>query len=132
MREIYLSDNHIQEAVGLFSKITIAIVGIGSPTSHTIVARDSSILTALDLNTVLERGAVGDIALRFFDSNGQLIESEVDQRVIGIDLERLKSIPRVIGVAGGPDKVNAIRGALRAGILDVLITDRSTAEALLA
>lgn len=132
MRDIYLSDNHIQEAVALFDKISLAFVGVGSPTSHTIMARDLSILTQSDLNDVLVRGAVGDIALRFIDQNGDPVPSGMDERVIGIDLEQLKRIPRVIGVAGGPNKVDAIRGALRGRIIDVLITDQSTAKSLLA
>lgn len=132
MREVYLADNHIQMAISLFSKITLAFVGVGSPTSHTILARDSSILTQEDLTDVLHHQAVGDIALRFIDEHGQLVSSEMDQRVIGIDLDQLKKIPRVVGVAGGSTKVEAIRGALRGGLLDVLITDRATAEALLA
>lgn len=131
MRKVYLADSHIQTAIELFSKITLAFVGVGSPTSHTILERDSSILTQQDLTTVLERGAVGDIALRFIDDFGHLVPSDMDQRVIGINLDQLKKIPRVVGVAGGSAKLNAIRGALRGGLLDVLITDKDTAASLL-
>lgn len=131
LREVYLTDNHVQMAFSLFSKITLAFVGIGSPTSQTILARDSSILTQAYLDDVLARGAVGDIALRFFDQYGQYVPSEMNERVIGINLENLKAIPRLVGVAGGPTKVHAIRGALRGEVVDVLITDRATAEALL-
>jgi DNA-binding transcriptional regulator LsrR (DeoR family) len=38
----------------------------------------------------------------------------------------------VIGVAGGPDKRQAIHAALRGGLIDVLVTDRESAERLLA
>lgn len=131
MREVYLSDQHIQTAMELFTKITLAFVGIGSPTSQTILTRDSSILTQQDLDDVVTHGAVGDIALRFVDRVGRLIPSEMDQRVIGIDLEHLKNIQRVVGVAGGPRKIEAIQAALRGKILDVLITDKCTAQRLL-
>jgi len=131
MRGVYLSDKHIQTAMGLFSKISLAFVGVGSPSSQTILSRDSSILTQEDLNEVLSRGAVGDIALHFIDGKGTLVPSEMDKRVIGIALEDLHKISRVVGVAGGPSKVEAIRAALRGKILDVLITDKYTAEILL-
>ena len=131
MREVYLSDQHIQTAMELFPKITLAFVGIGSPTSQTILTRDSSILTQQDLDDVVTHGAVGDIALRFVDRAGRLIPSGMDQRVIGIDLEHLKNIQRVVGVAGGPRKIEAIQAALRGKILDVLITDKCTAQRLL-
>ena len=37
-----------------------------------------------------------------------------------------------IGVAGGPTKVEPILGALRAGIVNTLVTDVRTAEAVAA
>ena len=40
-------------------------------------------------------------------------------------------MPRVVGVAGGKRKVAAIRGALLGRLVNVLITDRFTAERLL-
>ena len=46
-------------------------------------------------------------------------------------LEQIREIPRVIGVAGGADKVDVIRAALRGGLLDVLVTDEESAEKLL-
>jgi lsr operon transcriptional repressor len=52
------------------------------------------------------------------------------KRVIGIDLANLRACKRVVGVAGGAPKVQAILGALRGDLIDVLITDQRTAEAL--
>jgi DNA-binding transcriptional regulator LsrR (DeoR family) len=42
---------------------------------------------------------------------------------IGIELADLKKIPKVLGVAGGVHKVEAILGALRGGFLNVLVTN---------
>jgi DNA-binding transcriptional regulator LsrR (DeoR family) len=74
---------------------------------------------------------VGDIALRFFDQIGCPVQSEIDNRVIGITFEQLKCTPRVVGIAGGPEKFQAIRGALRGKLINVLITDSVNAEKLL-
>lgn len=131
LREVYLADYQIQSVLSLYSKITLGFVGIGSPTSHTILERDSSILTTSDLDDVKLRGAVGDIALRFFDQSGQFVDTELNDFVIGIDLEHLRKIPLLVGVAGGAAKVNAIRSALVGGLVNVLITDRITAKSLL-
>ena len=46
-------------------------------------------------------------------------------------LKELQKLENVIGVAGGPMKVDAILAALRGKYLDVLITDEDTAQALL-
>ena len=55
----------------------------------------------------------------------------LDDRIIGITLEQLKRTPKVVGVSGGPDKLAAIGGALRGGLINVLITDSLTATRLL-
>jgi DNA-binding transcriptional regulator LsrR (DeoR family) len=59
------------------------------------------------------------------------VRSTLDERILGITTEQLHKAPRVVAVAGGPDKVDAIRAALRSDIVDVLITDQETAEELL-
>jgi lsr operon transcriptional repressor len=37
----------------------------------------------------------------------------------------------VVGVAGGAEKADAIRGAVVGGLIDVLVTDEPAAQALL-
>jgi len=50
---------------------------------------------------------------------------------MGIPPERLRSIPRRVGIAGGERKLSAIRAALLGGWVNVLITDLSMARRLL-
>ena len=75
---------------------------------------------------------VGDVGLRFVDASGSPLDLEINERIIGLSLEQIKRIPRVIGVAGGEEKQKIILAALRGEILDALITDDATARALLA
>lgn len=130
-REVYMMDEHVRTAINLLPKITLAFVGIGSLNSYSISIRDETILTQTDLNEVVGKGSVGDIALRFIDAEGQPVQSELNERIIGIDLDQLHKIPRVVGVAGGANKVEPIRAALRGKLIDVLITDQITAKALI-
>jgi DNA-binding transcriptional regulator LsrR (DeoR family) len=74
---------------------------------------------------------VGDILGRPFDGDGVFVEMDYLDRILGIDLELLRRTPEVMGIAGGAHKVAAIQGALRSGLLDTLITDETTAHALL-
>ena len=60
------------------------------------------------------------------------MKTPLDDRVIGMSLEELQHVGRVLALAGGQAKTEAIRGALRIGVIDVLITDRFTAERLVA
>jgi DNA-binding transcriptional regulator LsrR (DeoR family) len=129
-REVYLMDEHVRTAMNLLPGITLAFVGIGSLTSYSISVRDETILTQSDLDEAIANGAVGDIANRFIDADGQPVQVELNERIIGIDLDQLGKIPRVVGVAGGSNKIAPIRAALRGKLIDVLITDQATAEAL--
>jgi DNA-binding transcriptional regulator LsrR (DeoR family) len=54
------------------------------------------------------------------------------ERVIGIDLAALKSAPRVVGIASGEAKVPAILASLAGKWINVLITDKRTAELLIS
>jgi DNA-binding transcriptional regulator LsrR (DeoR family) len=76
-------------------------------------------------------GMVGDIAGRFFDRDGKLIEHEINHRVIGLTLDQFAAIPTRVVVAAGPAKVEPLLVAMERRLLNVLITDASTAKALL-
>ncbi len=107
-------------------------MGLGVPIPDSIVLRTATILTQSDLERLQELGAVGDVALRYMDRDGNPVDLEIDQRIIGLTIEQIRQIPRVIGIAGGIAKHNMVRAALRGKNLDVLVTDLSTAEALLS
>jgi DNA-binding transcriptional regulator LsrR (DeoR family) len=131
-RDALMSDSHIQTAFHLFSRITMAFVGIGVPLPTSVVMRDGAIMTPAQLDELLALGAVGDIGLRFFDAEGHPIRSALDDLVIGITLEQLRHIQCVVGVAGGQEKLQAVFGALVGGLINVLITDEALAQTLLA
>lgn len=130
-RDILLADPFVSEAIGLFDQISLALVGIGARTPSKVLASSGNVFSAEELETLSERGAVGDICLRFFDESGTPITSGFDDRVIGMTLEELKLVRRTVGIAGGKRKHAAIKGALEGNWVNVLITDKSSAEYLL-
>ncbi len=130
-RDVLLNDVFVQRTIEMFDHLDLAFVGIGAPNPDSVLMIDGSIISEQELNDLLKDGSVGDIALRFFDQNGRAVHSEIDNREIGISFEQLKHIPRVVGIAGGPEKIQAIQGALRGKFINVLITDSVNAERLL-
>jgi len=126
------SDKQISETLALAARADIAVVGLGILSPDTILFRDGTIVTQKDLEILKEARAVGDIALRYFDGDGTPLTLEVNERTIGLTIEQIKEIPRVIGIAGGEAKYGIIRAALRSNVLDVLVTDHATAQKLLA
>lgn len=130
VREGLQADPHIARTLRLAARANIALVGIGVLRVQSAGMR-ASILTAEEFAQLRELGAVGDIGLRFFDAAGQPVSHELNQRVIGLTLSQLKAIPRVLAVAGGPEKYEVIRAAVRGRLISVLITDLATARRLM-
>lgn len=130
-RLVMLGDVYVRAATDQFRRLTIAFAGIGALQPSLTLANSGNTFTDEELRDLARRGAVGDIGLRFFDREGKPVRGPLDERVIGITLEELKSTPRAIGVAGGDHKVEAIRACLAGKLVNVLVTDRFTAEKLL-
>jgi len=130
-REILLGDAQTRNTLSGFSDVTLALVGIGSVLPSRNLVSSGNSFSAPELAHLAQLGAVGDILLRFYSADGCALQSHVDDRVIGMDLDALKKVPRVAGLAGGPHKTEAIAGALRGKLLTTLITDCHTARRLL-
>lgn len=131
VRDARLSDSQIAETLALAARAGIALVGIGHPTPGSVV-RQSRILDEDTVDELAALGAVGDIGLRFYDAEGQAVSHEIDERITGLTLGQLVDILCVIGVAGGQEKLEVIRAALRGRLIDVLVTDVGNARRLLA
>ncbi len=131
-KALMLKDQFVQEAMGYFNQVTMALVGIGDIQPSKLLASSGNVFSNDELETLSQHGAVGDICLRFFDSNGKPVNAPLDRRVIGIGLDQLQKVRRCVGIAGGERKYSAIRGALQGRWLNVLITDHLTATRLVA
>lgn len=128
---IYREDPFVRSAMDLFEQVTLALVGIGATEPSSLLASSGNIFGQTELDVLRERGTAGDICLRFFDRQGRPVLTPLDERVIGMRLEQLQRVPRSVGLAGGSRKLHAIRGALLGRWLNVLITDRLTAQGLI-
>ncbi len=126
----FLDDPFVQEAMALYDRVSLALVGIGALEPSTLLARSGNVFSPQELEVLREQGAVGDICLRFFDATGKPVATPLNERVIGMHLEQLRRVPRAVGIAGGRKKLAAIRGALMGRWINVLITDRFTAAQL--
>jgi DNA-binding transcriptional regulator LsrR (DeoR family) len=131
-RDVLINDRFVREALGLFPSVTIALVGIGATEPSRALRSSGNVFSPQEIKLLAENGAVGDICLRFFDEAGKPVVTELNERVISMELDQLRAVRRVVGVAGGSRKVAALRGALRGGFVNVLITDLKSAEQLLA
>lgn len=74
---------------------------------------------------------MGGICGKFFDQDGQMLDICFNQRVVSINLTKLKDFETVLGVAGSENKAKAILGALRGGLINVLVTDSDAARKII-
>ena len=120
----------IQQVLKQACGVDQAIVGVGTPTADATIV-EMGYLEAEDVRALRDHAVVGDILGQFFDASGRVVKLPIHDRRIGIELTDLAQIPKVVGVAGGLHKVDAILGALRGGFLDVLVTNELAALRLL-
>jgi deoxyribonucleoside regulator len=113
-----------------WGKINLALSAVGVSGEESIY-RIANMLTMAEMNELVAMGAVGSIYGRWYNMQGNFIDSEVNRRVFGIPVDLVKKIPRRILITAGRHKINAIIGGLRTNLCDILITDDSTAEHLL-
>jgi DNA-binding transcriptional regulator LsrR (DeoR family) len=105
-------------------------VGLGSLTSNEVL-NDGHSFSKQARKELRSGHAVCDIALRFFDARGGAVRTALDDRILGITIDQLRKVRRVVAVAGGGGKTEAIAAGLKTRLVHALITDRATAEALL-
>ncbi len=129
VRDILLRDRGISSAFEVARSANRAMIGIGKVASDATVVR-AGFMSAMQMEALRARGAVGDVMGRFFDIEGRPVQSELNERIMALSLDDLQRIERVIAVAGGSEKVEAILGAVRSPYIDVLIVDERTANAV--
>lgn len=134
-RDLLLGMRHISEVLDIARHAQIALVGIGSviPKSSSYFDLMSSMaMSEAEWNRLIEQeDACGEIFAYLYNQQGQLCMPEFNERVVGLTLDDLQSIPLVIGVAATQEKVLPIYGGLQGGYLKTLITDEATAAGVL-
>ena len=131
MAEALRHESSVMELSRMTALAQMTVVGIGAMHESATIFK-SGVLNTNDFLYLRMQGAVGDLLSHFFDKEGRVLQTPIEERLISTPLETLKTLHNVIGVAAGDSKVDAIRAALRGQYLDVLITDDRTAEKALA
>jgi DNA-binding transcriptional regulator LsrR (DeoR family) len=128
MRDRLMSDPAVVHTLEMAKAADLVMVGIGSLEPGLDIAIEQ-VLDEAGIDELRAAGAVGDIALRFFDSDGAVLDTDLDRRIVGMELRDLSGL-KVVGLSGGRHKYEAIRAAVQGGPVRVLITDVATAERL--
>jgi len=130
LKETLMHSNEISKIIEDTSKIDYYFTSLG------VISKFSRMYTlgGFDLeflDTLVEKKIIGEVGLNFYDIDGNFINAGMEDRTIKLSVEQIKMIKNKIVIAFGPEKTDAIKGFLKTGIADVLITDSKTAEKLI-
>ena len=132
MKDALLLESSIAATIRLWSSISLVVMGVsGGPLARPGYGTVMDRLDEAGRQRLAALGVAGDLAGHLFRLDGSFIEDEWSLRTISIPIEELRRVPEVLIVAAGSNKVAAVLGSLRTGLLSMLITDRPTAEAAL-
>ena len=120
-----MEDPFINRVTSHWADAGAALLGIGAPP----VTR-SSTPAWFPHDSALLHQAVGDICERPYAADGPPLSVPGTERLIAMDLHHQRSVPHTIGVAVGAVKIPSILAAVRAGYVNPLVTDVSTARLL--
>ena len=112
----------------LWSQLDIMICGIGHAFTRYPGMRDHAFPEDV-VASVRSKELVGDYINYYFDINGNIYSMSQPRYTIPLDI--IRKIPQRMAIAGGFQKVESIIGALRTGLIDVLVTDELTAQLIL-
>jgi deoxyribonucleoside regulator len=110
-RDELLANDVVRPTVELFDRVDLALVGVGPAERLPGAPAD----------------AVGHLLVHAFDADGRFVDTDAADRAISMTRDQLAAT-RVLAAAGGRAKHAAVRGALRSGLLDAIVTDAATAR----
>jgi lsr operon transcriptional repressor len=127
--EALISEPEVKEIFRMWELSTYALVGIGTISADATM-RKKGYISEVQQAALRRMGAVGDILGQFYDAAGNHIPFETDARLVAQSIHKIKGMSNVIGVAGGMDKLEAIKAALKGGYVKILVTDEEVACSL--
>jgi deoxyribonucleoside regulator len=130
LKKAIVSDRNIARTLDLARNAEIAMFTIGS-FGHDSVLVKADYFEKSEVDQLLAQGAIGDICSRILDQQGSICSPELDSRTIGIELKELRKKPHSIAVAGGKEKLSAIKAGLNGKWFNTLITDEWVASELI-
>jgi len=124
-----LKDISVANTMKWVAKCNIGLVGIGVATKQSTLVQ-AGYLKEIEVEKVNKQGAEGEVLSHYFDKEGKEIVTPWFDRMVSVDLETLKNIDNLVGVAAGKDKAKAVNSVIKSDIISTLVIDVALAEAL--
>ena len=119
-----INEPFIKQILDLAKNADFLIQGIG--TAQVMAKRRG--MPEEQIEELTAKGSVGESFGYYFNPNGEIVYSTAS---VGLKLENLSKIDKVIAVAGGEDKAEAILSVVSKEYQDILITNESAARKMI-
>lgn len=120
----------IRQQLDRFKKLSKVLFSIGSVDTDTLMLT-SEMSSKAELESYKKRGAVGVLCGRYISEDGSQIDADLNNRLIGIELDALRKIKTRVFVANGARKLDAVLAVLRGEYATHLVIDEASGNALL-
>ncbi|MGX7243426.1 sugar-binding transcriptional regulator [Enterococcus quebecensis] len=129
LAEVLNDTQLVGKAMEQAKNVDFAIIGVGNPNESSTWKRLGYIETK-EMQIIKETGVKGDAVASLFDKNGQTVNNELSNRMLGIKVEDLVNIPNVMVIGCGKEKAESIEPLLLGKCCTILVIDQMIAEAL--
>ena len=131
LRKLLMASDPVREVLQKTRRLDMALLSAVdlSRESH---ALEYGVISRDTWRSLRTAGAVGDICGHYLDVEGAVVDHPIARRTINPPLPDLQAVKELVLAAGGAHKAPIMRGAIRAKLCHILITDEAAAAALLA
>jgi deoxyribonucleoside regulator len=131
LADALMHDPAIRDTLDAARSAPSAVFGLGIPAPDSPHLA-SGFVDEREQAKLRAKGAVGDVIGRFLDRDGSVAWPKLDRRTVGLPLDDLARKPFRMGIAAGSGRGPIALAAIRAGVLNILACDDTTAEWVLA
>jgi DNA-binding transcriptional regulator LsrR (DeoR family) len=110
--------------------VTIGVIGVGQWAPGLSTVHDAA--TERERARLTREGVCAEAAGVFLTDDGQVLQTSLTDRMIGITAAQMRQIHHLIAIPYGVAKAPAVRATLLSGMVNTLVTHVSMAERLLA
>ena len=129
-RQVLEAQYGVSDVIAMARRAQLYVAGIGEVDRNSFIAT-AGMIDDEDADAVVKSGACAEILGHFFTADGKHLPNPVSDRAMAPRIEDLTS-HKIVALAGGTAKTQAVRSILASGLLFGLITDEATARRLAA
>ncbi|MBC8417702.1 MAG: sugar-binding transcriptional regulator [Desulfobacterales bacterium] len=128
-RDALMKESALQQIFKIYQNINMLIAGIGAFFPGGFIGTRH--IDHSEMEMLPQEDVVGEFLTYCFDVKGNICQTETLNRIIAIPIDVIRKVPCSVAIAVGHEKAVGVIGAIRAGLINTLITDTTSAKTML-